>query len=62
MDSRLLSTCSIRKKKREVGELVCFFCSRAALLQRLETLNIKACVGLEIGEEEKEEGGEAART
>lgn len=40
----------------------CFFCSRAALPQRVKTVNIKAYFGLEIGEEREEEGGEAVGT
>lgn len=69
MKSRFLFTCSIQKKKRvggrwgEEGErkMGYSFCSRGALLQRVKTLNIKACFGLEIGKR-NEQGGEATRT
>ena len=54
------STCSIKKKKfkkrkekkrRESDWVFLLQPSSAELPQRVETVNIKACVGLEIGEE-----------
>ena len=40
----------------------CFFCSRAAMLQRVGRGNIKAYFRIEIGEEREEEGSEAVET
>lgn len=43
-----------RKSRREGRESGCFHCSKAASLQRVKTVNIKAGPGLERGKTEEE--------
>lgn len=47
---------SVLKRKRERREIGWFLCSKAALLQRVKTVNIKAGPGLKKGGETEEEG------